>query len=152
MSDNDSGAEQPEPRGVGPTETGKSGDAPSPSAPPTSWDSQNSTTCTWIACPKCGMLTPQDQPHAICPTYAGEPYTTGTWKCSLCGGYVYRGTIHYCGAFQKMQGTPFKCPVCDGTGLVSRPPGVAADQQEWVSYTAGPFSCRACGGSGVLWG
>jgi len=43
-----------------------------------------------------------------------------------------------------------KCPVCDGTGLVSKPPGVAGDQNTWVSYSTGPYPCRACGGSGFL--
>jgi len=43
-----------------------------------------------------------------------------------------------------------KCPVCDGTGLVSRPPGVAGDQETWVSNDTGPYTCRACGGSGLI--
>ena len=47
--------------------------------------------------------------------------------------------------------TPHKCPVCDGTGLVSRPPFVAGDTNEWSSSSCGPWSCRACNGCGVLW-
>jgi len=47
--------------------------------------------------------------------------------------------------------TPHKCPVCDGTGLVSRPPWVAGDQLEWSDTSTSPHPCRACGGSGVLW-
>lgn len=43
-----------------------------------------------------------------------------------------------------------KCPVCNGTGLVSRPPGIAGDQQTWVSSDAGPYTCRTCGGSGII--
>lgn len=43
-----------------------------------------------------------------------------------------------------------KCPVCDGTGLVSRPPGVAGDLQQWPSTGTGPYRCQACGGNGVL--
>jgi hypothetical protein len=47
--------------------------------------------------------------------------------------------------------TPYKCPVCNGTGLVSRPPGVAGDQETWASGSTGPYSCRAGCVSGVLW-
>lgn len=46
---------------------------------------------------------------------------------------------------------PHKCPVCDGSGLVSRPPGVAADQPVFSGTSCGPWPCNACGGSGVLW-
>lgn len=51
----------------------------------------------------------------------------------------------------KTTNRPFKCPVCDGTGLVSRPPDVAGDQQSWGGTSAGPWSCRACGGAGIVW-
>ena len=46
---------------------------------------------------------------------------------------------------------PFKCPVCDGSGLVSRPPGVAGDVPSWVGGTVCTFECRACGGKGLVW-
>ncbi len=45
---------------------------------------------------------------------------------------------------------PSKCPVCDGTGLVSKPPGVAGDQREWGSARTGPYQCHACDGAGVI--
>lgn len=45
---------------------------------------------------------------------------------------------------------PAKCPVCDGTGLVSRPPGIAGDQVSWTSNGTSPYECRACAGAGVL--
>jgi len=48
---------------------------------------------------------------------------------------------------------PHKCPVCDGTGLVSRPPGTPGDQLP-VSSTKnniGPYSCKPCFGTGILW-
>jgi hypothetical protein len=45
---------------------------------------------------------------------------------------------------------PSRCPVCDGTGLVSRPPGVAGDQESWSSNAVGPYQCQSCGGAGVL--
>jgi RecJ-like exonuclease len=43
-----------------------------------------------------------------------------------------------------------KCPVCDGTGLVSRPPYIAGDQESWHSGTAGPYPCKTCCGTGVV--
>lgn len=45
---------------------------------------------------------------------------------------------------------PYKCPVCDGTALVSRPPGVAGDLDTWTSTTHGPYKCKACE-NGVIW-
>jgi DnaJ-class molecular chaperone len=50
-----------------------------------------------------------------------------------------------------MHSIPHKCPVCNGQGLVSRPPYIAGDQNEWFSSSAGPFTCHACGGSGIVW-
>ena len=47
--------------------------------------------------------------------------------------------------------SPFKCPVCDGTGLVSKPPWIAGDQQTWVSSSTGPWPCKACDGTGIVW-
>lgn len=44
-----------------------------------------------------------------------------------------------------------KCPVCNGTGLVSRPPWVAGDKPVWSSTSAGPWPCKACCGAGVLY-
>ena len=45
---------------------------------------------------------------------------------------------------------PYKCPVCNGTGLVSRPPGVAGDQEAWTSTSVGPWPCRSCE-NGIVW-
>lgn len=45
---------------------------------------------------------------------------------------------------------PSKCPVCDGTGLVSRPPGLAGDNEQWVANGGRTYECRACNG-GVLY-
>lgn len=42
------------------------------------------------------------------------------------------------------------CPVCNGAGLVSRPPWVAGDVPEWTDNKTGPYSCRSCGGRGYL--
>lgn len=47
--------------------------------------------------------------------------------------------------------TPHKCPVCDGSGKVSRPPWIAGDQQTWVSGSIEMYECRACTGTGIVW-
>ena len=44
-----------------------------------------------------------------------------------------------------------KCPVCDGTGLVSRPPEVAGDVREFVSNGSGPWRCETCQGQRVIY-
>lgn len=46
--------------------------------------------------------------------------------------------------------TPHRCPVCNGTGLVSRPPWIAGDQPTWTDTSAGPYLCNACAGTGVI--
>jgi len=43
-----------------------------------------------------------------------------------------------------------KCPVCDGTGLVSKPPWVTGDQQTWTDDLVGPFQCPLCQGLKVI--
>lgn len=43
-----------------------------------------------------------------------------------------------------------KCPVCEGTGLVSRPPHVAGDVQGWSDSSTAPHQCRACLGKGYI--
>lgn len=43
-----------------------------------------------------------------------------------------------------------KCPVCDGQGLVSRPPWIAGDVQSWSDSHTGSYECRACHGTGLL--
>lgn len=42
-----------------------------------------------------------------------------------------------------------KCPVCDGTGLVSRPPYVAGDQTTWAG-TCSTYTCNVCLGGGII--
>jgi len=46
---------------------------------------------------------------------------------------------------------PYRCPICDGTGMVLRPPWVAGDVQQWASTGAGPYPCRPCSGGGIIW-
>ena len=46
---------------------------------------------------------------------------------------------------------PFKCPVCDGQGSVSRPSWIAGDVTTWIdSKTSHP--CHACNEKGIVWG
>jgi len=47
--------------------------------------------------------------------------------------------------------TPHTCPVCKGTGLVSRPPHVPGDVETWPDSGTGPYPCKPCNGEGVLW-
>ena len=44
-----------------------------------------------------------------------------------------------------------KCPVCDGTGLVSRPPLVPGDQKQWTDGGSGGYVCNRCSGTGTIW-
>lgn len=44
-----------------------------------------------------------------------------------------------------------KCPVCDGTGVVSRPPGIAADQPSFATTSAGPWPCPTCQGARIIY-
>ncbi len=46
---------------------------------------------------------------------------------------------------------PHKCPVCDGQGIVSKPPWVAGDQDTWIDSTTGPHTCPKCTGEKVIW-
>ena len=70
-------------------------------------------------------------------------------KCPHCGREVFLTTGTYSGGIAG--GEPHKCPVCDGTGLTSRPPGISGDLNGWPATDAAPHNCRTCGGAGVLW-
>ena len=76
----------------------------------------------------------------------------GCEGCSSTGGRMscptHGSNLQYC--FPQIEKKPYKCPVCSGTGLVSYPPGFCVEY--WSGGTAGPWTCRACNGSGVLWG
>ncbi len=52
--------------------------------------------------------------------------------------------------FPAKSSVSIKCPVCDGTGLVSKPNHIAGDQESWTAHTTGPYPCKVCDGSGVL--
>jgi hypothetical protein len=42
---------------------------------------------------------------------------------------------------------PFKCPVCDGTGLVSKPPYFG----DGVDGNTSHYPCKSCSGAGIVW-
>jgi len=49
---------------------------------------------------------------------------------------------------------PHKCPVCNGTGLVSTPPGQPGDTGYILTTSdtpPGPYTCPACHGTCIIW-
>lgn len=48
--------------------------------------------------------------------------------------------------------TPHKCPVCDRTGKLQRPPWVEGDAPGWFSSGIGQtYDCVPCKGTGIVW-
>lgn len=50
--------------------------------------------------------------------------------------------------------TPHRCPVCTGTGKVSRPPWPPGDLPAEHGYTTAntlSYQCNACLGRGIVW-
>ena len=45
---------------------------------------------------------------------------------------------------------PYKCPVCDGRGVV--PAGFYSCYPEYTCSDANNVPCRACKGKGIIWG
>jgi Ribonuclease G/E len=43
-----------------------------------------------------------------------------------------------------------KCPVCDGTGKVSRPPWIAGDVEHWSTSSSEMYECKACNGECII--
>lgn len=79
--------------------------------------------------------------------------------CSFCGKELYScdpPNTHkciYCNNIVQNSFSlkPHKCPVCDGSGKVSRPSYIAGDVSEWSCTSCGPYDCEACLGSGIVW-
>jgi cytochrome c5 len=42
------------------------------------------------------------------------------------------------------------CPVCNGQGIVSKPPWVAGDQRQWTSSSTA-FPCDVCHGFKIIY-
>ena len=72
--------------------------------------------------------------------------------CGLHSSYTitYPCTITYEGIFPEKK--PYKCPVCSGSGKVSRPPHLAGDVNTWSSSNAEPYPCHSCKSTGIIWG
>lgn len=89
-----------------------------------------------------------------------EISVSGDGRCPQCGETMNTGGCPRCSQHirfhvddgQAKRLEPFKCPCCDGTGKVSRPPWIAGDLQELASGSIGTYSCQACNGTGVVWG
>ena len=43
---------------------------------------------------------------------------------------------------------PYKCPVCEGSGVVSTPKHVSTNN--WASPNTNPYQCQSCSGKGVV--
>jgi len=43
-----------------------------------------------------------------------------------------------------------KCPVCDGQGIVSKPPWIAGDQRSWSGSSEINHVCHRCNGAGTI--
>lgn len=76
--------------------------------------------------------------------------------CALCGGTHELSSSSgcpraLCTPTWQREWQPFKCPVCNGTGLVSFPPGQAGDVPTFVSSDTGPWACPPCSGTGIVW-
>ena len=71
--------------------------------------------------------------------------------CGLCGGF-HRDTTGGCMPVQLTVPAlvPYKCPVCDGTGLTYTPPWVTAGGS-WVGAILETYPCKACSGTCVVW-
>ena len=46
---------------------------------------------------------------------------------------------------------PYKCPVCNGQGTVSKPPDIAGDQDTWLASDSVLHPCPACNATGIVW-
>ena len=50
---------------------------------------------------------------------------------------------------------PYKCPVCDGHGIVPGGFYLSTNQYSVSNYTSSNYTseiCRACNGKGIIWG
>jgi len=71
--------------------------------------------------------------------------------CNKCGNEMGDTAAHACAftaTYPPQPGRrPWKCPVCDGTGKTTNAFIPAA-----LYETTTPEDCRACNGTGIVWG
>jgi DnaJ-class molecular chaperone len=46
---------------------------------------------------------------------------------------------------------PYKCPVCNGKGIITTPPWLPGNAEGWLDSTTKPYPCKACKGTGIIW-
>mgnify|MGYP001595488580 CR=1 FL=1 len=76
-----------------------------------------------------------------CELYDGD--------CSDCNGQY--STCRYMIKRNCQSSKPYKCPICNGTGLVSRPPYIAGDVSLWSASNQITWGCPACKGAKIIW-
>ena len=64
-------------------------------------------------------------------------------------GDILDSQEHYINPWPQTHTIWQKCPVCDGQGIVSKPPYIAGDVNKWVDITA-VHTCHACNGAGII--
>jgi len=111
-------------------------------------------------CTQCGGY--HENTSAGCPYYQNDDkYDTVKLESTLCPMCRKFHPPHEMCNFYTSEHTyvvsvpskqPFKCPVCNGTGLVSRPQEIAGDIDSWTSNSTNPYPCKACAGTGIVWG
>jgi len=93
-------------------------------------------------------LSCECSPCQCCSTVA-DNNTTPYWKDLTIPPTP--SIIRYIPCYEVHEKTkPHKCPVCNGTGLVSTPPGVPGDS-DYTSTSCGPYPCKPCDGLGIIW-
>ena len=95
---------------------------------------------------KIGLWFCREMDWHLAPISQGWDGCSSYGTCPRCGRCVWRRRM----GGEAMGGEWQKCPVCSGTGLVSRPPWVAGDQQVWAGTSFGPYPCKACDGIGMV--
>ena len=68
--------------------------------------------------------------------------------CTFCG-MMHEGSA--CPQTDEASSRPYACPVCNGQKIVSKPPWIAGDINEWAGSGTDTYECPACNGTGIVW-
>ena len=52
---------------------------------------------------------------------------------------------------EGMSEQPYKCPVCNGAGRITRPPGIGGDVETWTASGITLYCCPLCKGERIIW-